>query len=113
MCDTCTLEARLVCGLQVITTQPSVSPAKAWSPESERVHARIKDNTINKIYNITNNAVGSSLILTWTYYAECRFVLPGHFGVFIGIQHTEAKNARRNPRLQGYHGQDKVSPKVK
>lgn len=28
-------------------------------PESERVHASIKDNTINKIYNITNNAVGS------------------------------------------------------
>lgn len=28
-------------------------------PESEQVHARIKDNAINKIYNITNNAVGS------------------------------------------------------
>lgn len=81
-------------------------------PESERVHARIKDNAINKIYNITNNAVGSSLILTWTDYAECRFVLPGHFGVFIEIQHTEAKKAGRNPRLQGYQGQDKVSSKL-
>lgn len=66
-------------------------------PESEQVHARIKDNTINKIYNITNNAVGSSLILTWTYYAECRFVLPGHFGVFIEIQHTEAKKPGEIP----------------
>lgn len=74
---------------------------EGMGPESERAHARIKDNTINKIYNITNNAVGSSLILTWSYYAECRFVLPGHFGVFIEIQHTEAKNAKRNPRLQG------------
>lgn len=68
-------------------------------PESEQVHARIKDNAINKIYNITNNAVGSSLILTWAYYAECRFVLLGHFGVFIEIQYTEGKKARRNPRL--------------
>lgn len=99
MCDACTLEARLACGLQVITTQPSVSPNEGMDPENERVHARIKDDAINKIYNITNNAVGSSLILTWTYYAECRFVLPGHFGVFIEIQHTEDKKARRNPRL--------------
>lgn len=86
---------------------------EGMDPESERVHARIKDNAINKIYNITNNAVGSSLILTWTYYAECRFVLPGHFGVFIEIQHTEAKNTRRNPRLWGYHCQDKVNSKLK
>ncbi len=61
----------------------------------EKDHAKIKDNAINKIYNITNNAVGSSLILTEPYYTVCRFVLPGHFAVFIEIQHTEAKTQRK------------------
>lgn len=55
--------------------------------------------------------MGSSLILTRTYYAECRFVLPGHFGVFIKIQHTEAKNARTIPRL--HRDQSKDSSKLK
>lgn len=60
----------------------------------QKVHAKIKDNAINKIYNITNNAVGSSLILPQAYYSVCRFVLLGHFVVFIEIQHTEAKTLR-------------------
>lgn len=40
----------------------------------------MKDNAINKIYKITNNALGISLIVTQPYYAERRFVKPGHFG---------------------------------
>lgn len=50
--------------------------------ELERVCARakMKDNAINKIYKITNNALGISLIVTQPYYAECRVLMPGHFG---------------------------------
>lgn len=48
--------------------------------ERERAHAKMKDNPINKIYKITNNALGISLIVTQPYYAEHRFIKPGHFG---------------------------------
>lgn len=71
-------------------------PRRQTAPElGEKVHGKIKDNAINKIYNITNNAEGSSLILTEPYYTVCRFVLPGHFAVFIEIQHTGVKTQRK------------------
>lgn len=39
--------------------------------EGERAKAKkMKDNAINKIYKITNNALGISLIVTQPYYAE-------------------------------------------
>lgn len=35
-----------------------------------RKRKKMKDNAINKIYKITNNALGISLIVTQPYYAE-------------------------------------------
>lgn len=52
---------------------------EAVESEGERAHAKMKDNAINKIYKITNNALGISLIVTQPYYAERRFLMPGHF----------------------------------
>lgn len=39
---------------------------ESWQRESECecAHAKMKDNAINKIYKITNNALGISLIVT-------------------------------------------------
>lgn len=48
--------------------------------ERECAPVKMKDNAINKIYKITNNALGISLIVTWAYYAEHRFIKLGHFG---------------------------------
>lgn len=38
------------------------------------IHVKMKDNAINKIYKIRNNALGISLIVTWAHYAEHRFI---------------------------------------
>lgn len=54
--------------------------AEGWKEESveavelegERAHAKIKDTAINKIYKITNNALGISLIVKQPYYVERR-----------------------------------------
>lgn len=51
---------------------------KSWGRECRPV--QMKDNAINKIYKITNNALGISLIVTRVYYAEHRFMKLGHFG---------------------------------
>lgn len=48
--------------------------------EGKYAHAKMKDNAINKIYKITNNALGISLIVTQPYYAERRVLMLGHFG---------------------------------
>lgn len=55
--------------------------ARGWkerqTERGECTAAKMKDNTINKIYKITNNALGISLIVTWAYYAERRFIKAG------------------------------------
>lgn len=42
----------------------------------------MKDNAINKICKITNNALGISLIITQAYYAEHTSMKLCHFGSF-------------------------------
>lgn len=61
--------------------QPKGGRKSRWRElEGECAHAKMKDNAINKIYKITNNALGISLIVAQPYYAERRFIKPGHFG---------------------------------